>query len=121
MQRILIADDESEIRDLIAEALTDRGFKVAQAGDGAQAIQILREEKNISLLISDVRMPVMSGYTLAREAIALCPTLKVLMMTGYAADYAMPADLIERDIKTLHKPFNVLRLADEAVGMLALA
>lgn len=117
--RILIAGDESEIKDLIAEELADRGLSVIRAANGTQAIKMLREAEHISLLISDIRMPDMDGYVLVREAVALHPNLKILLMTKHSVNFATPADLQMHHVRILHNPSNVFRLADEAVEMVA--
>jgi response regulator RpfG family c-di-GMP phosphodiesterase len=62
--QILIAEDEAMFRDAAVEALKAGGFEVFQAGDGEEALALLKEHPHISLLISDVRMPYMDGYAL---------------------------------------------------------
>ena len=81
--QVLIAEDDAPLRSILAEMLTDRGVGVMQAVDGMQASQMLKDNISISLLLSDVKMPHMSGYALVEEALMRNPELKVLMMTGY--------------------------------------
>jgi len=117
--QVLIADDDEMLRVHIVEMLTERGLLVMQAGDGVQASQILKDNAGISLLLSDVRMPHMDGYALVEEALARNSELKVLMMTAHAAEQPPPAALKAREIRTLAKPFDMDRMCDRVVDMLA--
>ena len=73
MARILIAEDEDAIRNLIARALRQDGHDVITAIDGAQALDVLAREKGtFELLLTDIRMPIMDGITLAHAAARCC-------------------------------------------------
>jgi DNA-binding NtrC family response regulator len=104
--KVLIADDESMLRSVAAEILSDSGFTVIEAHDGVEALQALRDHSDIQLLISDVRMPRMSGYALVDAGIAVRPELKVLLMTGYSRE-PLPEHLTERGVQILYKPFDL--------------
>jgi two-component system cell cycle sensor histidine kinase/response regulator CckA len=117
--QVLVAEDEGVLRGHIAEMLTERGLQVMQAADGMEASQILKDNRGISLLLSDVRMPRMDGYALIDEAIARNPVLKVLMMTGNAGGHSPPPVVKAREIATLIKPFDMDRMCDMVVEMLA--
>ena len=117
--QVLVAEDEGVLRGHIAEMLAERGLQVMQAADGMEASQILKDNRGISLLLSDVRMPRMDGYTLIDEAIARDPALKVLMMTGNAGAHSPPPVVKAREIATLIKPFDMDRMCDMVVEMLA--
>jgi DNA-binding NtrC family response regulator len=117
---ILIAEDEAMLRIVAVEALKDEGFTVFEAGDGVSALEELRSHPEIELLISDIKMPRLGGYGLAKDALELRPDLKVLFMTGYSTE--SPPDFVrERAIKTLQKPFNVMQLSHAAKTMLGVA
>jgi DNA-binding NtrC family response regulator len=90
-----------------------------QAVDGVQASEMLKDNMRISLLLSDVKMPRMDGYALVEEALLRNSELKVLMMTGYPGDLPPPAVLKAREIRTLAKPFDLARMCDQVVDMLA--
>jgi DNA-binding NtrC family response regulator len=93
---------------------------VFEAGDGVSALEELRSHPEIELLISDIKMPRLGGYGLAKDALELRPDLKVLFMTGYSTE--SPPDFVrERAIKTLQKPFNVMQLSHAAKTMLGVA
>jgi DNA-binding NtrC family response regulator len=117
---ILIAEDEAMLRIVAVEALKDEGFTVFEAGDGMSALEELRSHPEIELLISDIKMPRLGGYGLAKDALELRPDLKVLFMTGYSTE--SPPDFVrERAIRTLQKPFNVMQLSHAAKTMLGVA
>jgi DNA-binding NtrC family response regulator len=116
MSQVLIAEDEAMLRVIAVEMLEDAGFTVFQAGDGQEALAMLQAHPGIQVLVSDIKMPRMDGYALAEAGIALRPELKVLLMTGYAQE-TPPALLKAREIKTLHKPFNLEKLT-ELVGQM---
>jgi len=117
--QVLVAEDEAALRSLIADALTDRGLQVMQAADGVKASRILKDNRGISVLLSDIRMPHMDGYALVDEAVSRDPELKVLMMTGNAGVRPPPAVLKAREIATLIKPFDMDRMCDIVVNMVA--
>ena len=110
---VLLAEDETMLRMVAAETLQDDGFTVFEAADGVSALEVLREHPEISLLISDIKMPRLGGYELAEGALALRPDLKVVFMTGYTTE--SPPDYVRRRaIPTLQKPFDVTRLSQVA-------
>jgi DNA-binding NtrC family response regulator len=114
-----IAEDDEPLRRILAEMLAERGIAVMQAVDGVQASEMLKDNMRISLLLSDVKMPRMDGYALVEEALLRNSELKVLMMTGYPGDLPPPAVLKAREIRTLAKPFDLARMCDQVVDMLA--
>jgi DNA-binding NtrC family response regulator len=118
MSQVLIAEDETMLRMIAVELLQDAGFTVFEAGDGEEALRILRANPGIQVLVSDIKMPYMDGYTLAVAGVTMRPELKVLLMTGYAQN-PPPALLKAREVKTLHKPFNLERLSEMVGEMLA--
>ena len=117
--QVLIAEDDESLRGILAEMLAERGITVMQAVDGVQASQMLKDNICVSLLLSDVKMPRMDGYALVEEALMRNSELKVLMMTGYPGDFPPPAVLKAREIRTLAKPFDLDRMCDQVVNMLA--
>jgi two-component system, chemotaxis family, chemotaxis protein CheY len=84
--RILIVDDEKNIRDLIRMSLTKAGYDVLEAEDGAKAVEILRKDDNplmVDVITCDIRMPKVNGI----EAIAFFrkefPSIPVVVITGF--------------------------------------
>jgi CheY-like chemotaxis protein len=100
---ILIVDDEPEVRSVVAEFLEDFGYHVVQAAGGKQALGRLRDNPAVQLMITDIRMPEMSGIELADLATARNPHLKVILISGYFV-----AQQVHR--RFLRKPFRMREL-----------
>ena len=113
---ILLAEDEAMLRVIAVEMLEDAGFQVYEAGDGVEALELLKAHPEIALLVSDIKMPRMDGYALVEQGIAIKPDLKVLLMTGYAQE-PPPSVLKAREVQILHKPFNLEKLCALAAEM----
>lgn len=82
MHRILIADDNEDMRELLSRALSKKGFEVKTAEDGAHAVEILGSEQ-FDILLADLRMPNLDGMGLLREASRMAPQMLVIMITAY--------------------------------------
>jgi CheY-like chemotaxis protein len=108
MARILIAEDEEGIRNLVARALSMDGHAVMTANDGAEALDLLaREQGSFELLLTDIRMPVMDGIALALAAARDHPHVAILLMTGFAdqRERAHGLDTLIYDV--ISKPFTL--------------
>ncbi|RMF85603.1 MAG: response regulator [Nitrospinota bacterium] len=79
--RILVVDDEPEIREILKEMLTTMGYEVAEAADGQAAFALTREG-NFDLILTDLQMPRMSGLELVRRVKERFPLLPVVAITG---------------------------------------
>ncbi|TDK39413.1 response regulator [Rhizobium deserti] len=118
LQKILLAEDDNDMRRFLVKALEKAGYKVISFDNGASAYDRLREEP-FSLLLTDIVMPEMDGIELARRATELDPDLKVMFITGFAA-VALNADSkAPKDAKVLSKPFHLRDLVDEVNKLLA--
>jgi CheY-like chemotaxis protein len=99
---ILVVEDEVLIRLALEDDLTNAGYEILPAADVNEAVQVLRSEIELDLLISDIRMPgPMSGIDLARWARAVRPGLPILFISGNLSD--VPADLIVDGL--IEKPY----------------
>jgi CheY-like chemotaxis protein len=107
LKTILIVDDVSEVLELVAAILADLGYDVVCASDGARALEILEDGRRFDLLFTDVMMPGLHGFELARRAKAMQPSLRVIYLTGYSA--TLPDDA-ETFGPVLKKPFRVNEL-----------
>ena len=119
MARILIAEDEESIRNLVTRALRQDGHEVSTASDGAEALDLLTREKGaFELLLTDIRMPVMDGIALALAAARDYPELTILLMTGYAdqRERAHGLDALIHDVLT--KPFTLATMRSAVNGAL---
>jgi len=90
---ILVVDDNTEARKLLAELLTQAGFSVTEAENGKQALEILKNRKNFSLIISDVLMPVMDGFKLCHE-VKSDPEISSIPFVFYTGSYISNEDRI---------------------------
>jgi two-component system, cell cycle response regulator CpdR len=120
MARILIADDETSMRMLVARAIAMDGHDTVTAEDGAEALEILiRDRGAFDLLLTDIQMPVMDGIALALTAARDFPNLIILLMTGFAdqRERASGLSAIAHDVVT--KPFSVADIRAAVAGALA--
>jgi CheY-like chemotaxis protein len=118
-ETVLVVDDEPAVRALVAEVLTDQGYRVLTADRGAVALDILRTRQTIDLLVSDVGLPGgMNGRQLADAARSLRPGLKVLFVTGYAENAALGNGQLEPGMHVLTKPFSIPSLSERVKELL---
>lgn len=111
MARILIAEDEEPLRNLVVRALAQEGHEVLSAADGAEALDLItRDEGRFDLLLTDIRMPLMDGIALALSAARDYPELVILLMTAYAdqRERAYGLEAIIHDVIT--KPFTLAEI-----------
>jgi CheY-like chemotaxis protein len=117
---ILLVEDEDQVRNLTRAMLVREGHRVFDFGSGAEALEFLRgQSEAIDLLMSDIVMPHMNGMDLAREAQAVRPSLRVLLMSGYTENAVSGQGLIGAGTAFIHKPFTAASLRNkvrEALG-----
>lgn len=118
LQKILLAEDDNDMRRFLVKALEKAGYNVISYDNGASAYDRLREEP-FSLLLTDIVMPEMDGIELARRATELDPDLKVMFITGFAAVALNSDSKAPKDAKVLSKPFHLRDLVDEVNKLLA--
>ena len=118
--KILLAEDDNDMRRFLVKALEKAGYDVRAFDNGASAYDRLREEP-FSLLLTDIVMPEMDGIELARRATELDPDLKVMFITGFAAVALNPDSNAPKDAKVLSKPFHLRDLVNEVQKMLEAA
>ena len=118
MRRILLAEDDEDMRRFLVKALERAGYDVCDFDNGASAYERLREEP-FSLLLTDIVMPEMDGIELARRATEIDPDLKVMFITGFAAVALNPDSKAPKDAKILSKPFHLRDLVSEVQRLLA--
>jgi two-component system, cell cycle response regulator CpdR len=116
--KILLAEDDHDMRRFLSKALQAAGFNVASFDNGKSAYQRLREEP-FGLLLTDIVMPEMDGIELARKATELDPDIKVMFITGFAAVALNPDNNAPRQAKVLSKPFHLKELVNEVQRLLA--
>ncbi|CUT12190.1 Twocomponent response regulator [Bradyrhizobium sp.] len=120
MSKILIADDEDSMRQLVARAIAMDGHEIVTAQDGAEALEILtRADGGFDLLLTDIQMPVMDGIALALSVARDFPDLTILLMTGFADQRERASNLnaLVHDVVT--KPFSVADIRTAVADALA--
>jgi CheY-like chemotaxis protein len=111
-ETVLIVDDEPSVRMLVTEVLAELGYTAIESADGASALQVLRSDARIDLLVTDVGLPGgMNGRQLADFGRIARPALKILFITGYAEKAAMGAGGLDEGMAILTKPFAMDGLA----------
>jgi CheY-like chemotaxis protein len=104
VETVLLAEDEDTLRALVRDILVSNGYRVIEARNGAEALQLARNcPGEIHLLITDLVMPQLSGQELARRLAPERPELKILYMSGYT-DEALPVHGLAKQY--LQKPFT---------------
>lgn len=83
---LLVVDDNDDYRPLLALILGIQGYEVEQASNPSDGLAVLRSARRVDLLISDVRMPVMSGEDMVLQAREVRPDLRVIFLTGCVSD-----------------------------------
>jgi signal transduction histidine kinase/ActR/RegA family two-component response regulator len=105
---VLVVDDEELIRMLVTEVLEDQGHIAIEAADAAAGLGLLRRNRRIDLLITDVGLPGgMNGRQLARAAREFQPDLKVLFISGYAEDVVLSDGVLDPGMHVMSKPFAI--------------
>ncbi|NNC00983.1 response regulator, partial [Corallococcus exiguus] len=98
--------------------LTDLGYHTLEASDGPSGLAQLRLNQRIDLLVTDVGLPGINGRQLADQARERHPDLKVLFMTGYAENAAVPSGFLEPGMAMMTKPFAIDAFAQKVRGII---
>ncbi|MGD0190030.1 MAG: CHASE3 domain-containing protein [Rhizomicrobium sp.] len=119
-ETILLVEDEPLVRLYGSEALAELGYRVLEASDGNEAMRVLGQHPEVTVLFTDIGLPGgLNGRQLADEARAFMPALKVLFATGYAKNAAMNNGAIDSGGEHLDKPYSVEALARKLKQMTA--
>ena len=108
MRRALLVDDDPLVRMVVAGILDTLGFEVIEAEDGKEALAALSAERGIDVLVTDVLMPRLDGWTLAEQARLAHPELPVIYVTGYYHENARPVP----GGSVIRKPFRITKFAE---------
>ena len=115
MPKILLAEDDTDMRRFLVKALQNAGFDVTSYDNGLSAYQRLREEP-FELLLTDIVMPEMDGIELAQHAASVAPDMRIMFITGFAA-VTLRAGKAVPQAKVLSKPFHLRDLVLEVERM----
>lgn len=120
MARILIAEDEESVRNLVVRALQHFGHQTHAVEDGAMALEALTAtDEPFDLLLTDIVMPLMDGIALALKVSQDYPEMRILMMTGYAEEKRRAHNLDALIHDVISKPFTLQQLGDTVAAALA--
>jgi len=108
---ILLVDDERMVRTITANLLRDEGFTVTEAVSGEDALNKCAVGLQFNILLTDVRMPDMSGFELANRVVGHYPAMKIIYMTGFPVKESAPLDVMRPGSELLLKPIPIARLA----------
>jgi len=104
---VLVVDDEEDLLEVATAYLDEMGFTALEAKDGASALEILAERRNIDLMVTDIVMPGgMNGVELVQRARALRPELKIIYSSGFPAEALAERSMSLVDGPLLHKPYQ---------------
>jgi PAS domain S-box-containing protein len=110
-ETILLVEDEREVRALVCDVLSSRGYRVLMADGPVEALRLAsRTPEAIDLLVTDVVMPDMNGLALAERLLADRPAMKVLYMTGYSNDVVLSHGTPQTG-SLIEKPFTPRQLS----------
>ncbi|MGP0174917.1 response regulator [Pseudomonas sp. NCHU5208] len=114
LKTILLVEDDDVVRQLTAQVLEEFGYQVHALRDGASALELLRGEHQVDLLMSDIGLPGMNGRALVEAARQLRPTLPALFASGYD-ERELLAEVRARDTAaatdSIVKPYDLQVLA----------
>lgn len=117
-KQVLVVDDDATILDLLATFLTRLGYDVWRAADGSIALDLFKRT-SFDLVITDLAMPVMDGYTLCTEINGLAATTPVVVVTGRVDFTPEQAACLTGTVEVMVKPFDLKRLKAVVEGALA--
>lgn len=118
-ETVLVVEDDDDVRAYTVGILRELGYRVIEAHDGATALKLLdRRDQEVSILLTDVVMPQMSGSQLAEVAKQIQPPLKVLFTSGYTRDAIAQHGRLEPGVDLLSKPFTYSALASKVRELL---
>ncbi len=116
---ILLADDEQVVRNVMTEILESMGYRVLQAKDGLEAMELFTaHEQDLALALLDVVMPHCGGMPLAKRIRTINPDVPVLFLTGYDKEHVLHGETLMPNSEMLTKPVNFDRLSQRIRQML---
>jgi PAS domain S-box-containing protein len=118
-QTVLLVEDDDAVRALTQRLLKQLGYRVVSARDGGEALARWQEaEGSVSLLLSDVVMPGISGHELAEMLRGERPDLPIVLMSGYSRDRLSHSAVDDQRLRRLDKPFTTSELAERLADVL---
>ena len=111
-ETVLLVEDEDMVRKVVRRTLVGQGYKVMEAANGTEALELaMADPGRISLVLTDVMMPSMGGPELARRLWEKFPDLKIIFLSGYAPDSMSAESAVPAGAVLIEKPFAIEKLA----------
>jgi len=117
-ETVLVIEDDETVRELVVEVLGELGYAAIEARNGDEAIAILRSPQSLDLMVSDVGLPGLNGRQIATIARQHRPGLRILFMTGYAADALDRPNFLGPGMDMILKPFSMDAIAVRIRGII---
>ena len=116
MARVLVAEDDQALKDFISRALESDGHEVTAVDDGSEAIDKLGTGGPFDLLLTDIQMPGVDGIALAKRAMEVSPSMKILLMTGVWSEIDPSLQGHNAIVGLLSKPFTLEQIKSEVAS-----
>ena len=117
--RVLVVDDEPEIRDVLSEYLGSLGYEIRAVGTGREAIEAVAAE-TFEVAVVDWHLPGITGRDVLEGIAAQSPDTRVLVITGHVAERVGPSHLAGLVARVCHKPFSLRLLRSELESLLGM-
>ncbi|MFH1136924.1 MAG: ATP-binding protein [Pseudomonadota bacterium] len=118
-ETILVVEDDDMVRNLAARVLAHKGYRILQAADGDEAVDVMKNHPDpIHLVLTDVIMPKTSGREVSEKVAELRPGAKVIFMSGYIDDTVFRHGVIEKGANFIEKPLSPETLAQKVRAVL---
>ena len=114
---VLLVEDQEMVRRFASDVLTSRGYRVVEASNGLEALNLAADALNISVLVTDVVMPEMSGPELAGRLEEMRPGLRTLFVSGYSFDQEFRTDQLSNKRAYLQKPYTPEQLCQHVASL----
>jgi signal transduction histidine kinase len=110
-ETILVVEDHAGLREYSTSVLRELGYRVLEAAEGGEALELLGAHLDVQLLFTDVVLPGLNGRQLADQALLIRPSLKVLFTTGYTRNAIVHNGQLDKGVELISKPFTFAALA----------
>jgi hypothetical protein len=118
-ETVLVVEDDDALREVAHRILSDSGYHVMVASDGAAAIEMASAHSvHLDLLVTDVVMPKMMGRAVAERVKEIFPDIRILFMSGYAYPVLTSQGVLDPDVILIEKPFTATSLLDRVQSAL---
>ena len=104
--KILVVDDEEQVRSVIQRILETFGYKVITASNGEEGLRMALDDAAIELVLTDVVMPIMGGFDMVTQLMDKRPDLEIIFMSAYTGDEQLAEQVSSGRARFLAKPFK---------------